>query len=49
MVGTYADHTLSYEDKSMKLSELVEPQKPAFFSITRVTPFELIKYLLRRI
>ncbi len=49
MVGTYADHTLSYKDKSIKLSELVEPQNPAFFSINRVTPFELIKYKLRRI
>lgn len=49
LVGTYADHKLSYKDKSMKLSEFIEPQNPAFFSINRVTPFELIKYRLRRI
>jgi hypothetical protein len=49
LVGTYADHTLSYNGKSFKLSQYIEPQKPAFFRIMRVTPFELIKYLLRRI
>ncbi|HOE57670.1 MAG TPA: DUF1850 domain-containing protein [Bacillota bacterium] len=46
LVGTYADHTLSYKDMSMKLSELIEPQNPAFFSVSKVTPFELIKYLI---
>lgn len=49
MVGTYADHTLSYLDKSMKLSDLIEPQNPAFFSLNRITTFEIIKYKLRRI
>lgn len=49
MVGTYAEHTLSYKDKNIKLSELIAPQKPAFFSINRITPFELIKYKLKRI
>ena len=49
MVGTYADHTLSYKDNSMKLSEFIQPQDPAFFSISKVTPFELIKYKLGRI
>lgn len=49
IVGTYADHSLSYKDKSMKLSELVKPQEPAFFSISRVTPFELVKCRLRGI
>lgn len=49
MVGTYADHTLSYKDVSIKLSELMQPQEQAFFNITKVTPFELIKYELRRI
>lgn len=49
MVGTYAEHTLSYKDKNMKLSEFIEPQNPAFFSIQRVTLFELMKYKLRRI
>jgi hypothetical protein len=44
LVGTYADHTLSYNDKSMKLSEFVEPQNPAFFRIRKVSFFELIKY-----
>lgn len=48
MVGTYADHTLSYKDKSIRLSELVEKQNPAYFSIRRITPFELIKYRLGR-
>lgn len=48
-VGTYADHILSYKDKTMKLSELIEPQKPAFFSIKRISLFEIIKYKLRRI
>lgn len=49
MVGTYADHTLSYKDNSMKLSKFIKPQNPAFFSIARVTPYELIKYKLRGI
>ena len=49
LVGTYADHTLSYKDKSMKLSAYIEQQNPAFFSINRITPLELIKYKLRRI
>ena len=49
LVGTYADHTLSYNDKSMKLSEYIQPQNPAFFSIAKITPFELINYKLRRI
>ncbi|HOS70277.1 MAG TPA: DUF1850 domain-containing protein [Bacillota bacterium] len=47
MVGTYADHTLSYKDKTIKLSELVEPQKPAYFNIQKVSCIELIKYILR--
>lgn len=47
LVGTYADHTLSYKNKSMKLSEFIDPQNPAFFSIRRVSFLELIKYLLR--
>jgi len=46
IVGTYADHILSYKDKSMKLSEFVEPQNPAFFKIRKVSFFELIKYKL---
>jgi len=46
IVGTYADHFLSYKDKSMKLSEFVEPQNPAFFKIRKVSFFELIKYKL---
>jgi hypothetical protein len=49
LVGTYADHTLSYGDKEMKLSKYIKPQNPAFFSVVRVTPFELIKYKLKRI
>lgn len=48
MVGTYADHTLSYKGKSMKLSMFMKPQEPAFFSIARVTPYELIKFKLTR-
>ncbi|OGO79532.1 MAG: hypothetical protein A2Y23_09695 [Clostridiales bacterium GWB2_37_7] len=48
LVGTYADHTLNYKDKSMKLSELIAPQNPAFFSVGRITLFELIKYKLIR-
>ncbi len=48
LVGTYAEHTLSYNDKSMKLSELIQPQKPAFFSIDRITLLELIIYKLKR-
>lgn len=47
MVGTYADHTLSYKDKTMKLSEFIEPQKPAYFKIQKVSCIELINYLLR--
>ncbi len=47
MVGTYADHTLSFKDKSIKLSELVEPQKPAHFKIQKVSCIDLINYLLR--
>ncbi|HOM42937.1 MAG TPA: DUF1850 domain-containing protein [Bacillota bacterium] len=47
MVGTYADHTLSFKDKTIKLSELVEPQKPAHFKIQKVSFIELIYYLLR--
>ncbi len=46
LVGTYADHTFSYKNKSIKLSKLIEPQKPAFFSIDRVTLLELIRYCL---
>lgn len=46
LVGTYADHTLSYKDKNIKLSELIEPQNPAFFSIRRVSLLNYIKYLL---
>jgi len=48
IVGTYAEHTLTYNDKSMKLSELVKPQNPAFFSIEKVTLLELIKHNLIR-
>lgn len=45
MVGTYADHTLNYRGKSIKLSTLIKPQEPAFFSIDRrVSFFELIKF-----
>jgi len=47
MVGTYADHTLSFKDKTIKLSELVEPQKPAHFKIQKVSCIDLINYLLR--
>ena len=47
LVGTYADHSLSYKDKFMKLSEYVKPQNPAFFSVDRITLFELIKYKLK--
>jgi len=47
MVGTYADHTLSYKDKTIKLSELVEPQKPAHFKIQKVSCIEFINNLLR--
>jgi len=46
MVGTYADHTLSYGGKSIRLSTLIKPQNPAFFSIAKVTPYELIKFEL---
>lgn len=49
LVGTVADHKLSYKDKSMKLSEYIKPQNPAFFSVKRITLFELIKYKLKRI
>ena len=35
MVGTYADHTLSYRDKTIKLSEFIEPQKPAHFKFKK--------------
>jgi len=48
IVGTYAEHTLNYMNKSIKLSEFIKPQSPAFFSITKVSPFELIKYSLRK-
>ena len=45
MVGTYADHTLNYRGKSIRLSTLMKPQEPAFFSIDRrVSFYELIKY-----
>lgn len=47
LVGTYADHTLSYMDKTIKLSELIEPQKPAHFRIKKVSCNELIGYTLR--
>lgn len=46
MVGTYADHVLSYGGKSIRLATLVKPQQPAFFSIARITPYELIKFEL---
>lgn len=49
IVGTYADHSLAYKDINFKLSEIVKPQNPAFFSIARISPFELIKYKLKRI
>ncbi|MEA4848445.1 MAG: DUF1850 domain-containing protein [Clostridiaceae bacterium] len=49
LVGTYADHILSYGNKSMKLSDLVEPQKPAYFKIQKVSCSELINCLFRRI
>lgn len=49
LVGTYADHTLSYKDKIMKLSEYIKPQNPAFFRVDRITFFELIKYKLKNI
>jgi len=48
MVGTYADHILSYGGKSIRLATLVKPQEPAFFRITRITPYELIKFELYR-
>jgi hypothetical protein len=47
LVGTVADHTLSYNGKSMKLSNYIEPQKPAFFSIGEISLIKLIKYKLR--
>jgi len=47
LVGTYADHTLICRNKTIKLSELVEPQKPAYFNIQKVSCIELIKYILR--
>ncbi len=47
-VGTYAEHRFSYSDKSMKLSDLIRPQNPAFFSIERISLFEIIKYELSR-
>ena len=49
IVGTYADHSLSYKDINFKLSTIIKPQNPAFFSIARISPFELIKYKLIRI
>lgn len=49
IVGTYADHSLSYNDISFKLSSIIKPQNPAFFSIARVSPFELIIYNFKRI
>ncbi|MGE5677662.1 MAG: DUF1850 domain-containing protein [Pseudomonadota bacterium] len=49
IVGTYADHSLSYKGISFKLSSIIKPQNPAFFSIARVSPFELIIYNLKRI
>lgn len=49
LVGTYADHTLSYNSKTMKLSDYIEPQHPAFFSVDKITLFEFIKYKLTRI
>lgn len=48
MVGTYADHTLSYGGRNIKLSALIKQQNPAFFSIGRVTPFELIRFEILR-
>lgn len=48
IVGTYADHTLSYKGKSLRLSEYVKPQNPAFFCIKKITPIELAEYFLRR-
>lgn len=47
MVGTYADHTLSFKDKTIKLSDIVEPQKPANFRIRKISFIELISYILR--
>ncbi|MDF2591412.1 MAG: hypothetical protein K0S75_878 [Clostridia bacterium] len=49
LVGTYADHSLSYKNKTMKLSEYVKPQNPAFFSVGKITLFEFIKYELIRL
>jgi hypothetical protein len=47
LVGTYAEHTLSYKDKVMKLSDYIEPQNPAFFRVKRITLFELIKKAIK--
>lgn len=47
MVGTYADHTLSFKDKTIKLSDIVEPQKPVNFRIRKISFIELISYILR--
>ncbi len=48
-VGTYADHELSYGDIRIKLSSILKPQSPAFFSIKKVSLYELIKYQLQGI
>lgn len=47
MVGTYADHILCYKDKTIRLSEIIEPQKPARFEIRKVSIIEFVSYILR--
>lgn len=48
LVGTYANHSLSYNNKTMMLSDYIKPQNPAFFSVDKITLFEFMKYKLIR-
>lgn len=48
IVGTYAEHTLSYNGKTMRLADLIERQNPAFFNIQKISLLELIRYKLLR-
>jgi len=48
MVGTYADHCLNYGGKSIRLSELIEPQKPAKFRVQRVSALDILRLSMKQ-
>jgi len=45
-IGTIADHRFIMNEKNIRLSELSEPQSSIYFSIDRITLFQLVKHTI---